>query len=348
MAAVKTHFQDLPVALDGTPRLEIAHQRFDVCTLPVNRQLHAWLDRMVGVVDLLPTRDEFGRPFRGWIDRYAVGEFLFADCYTDRITQDRTIARISQDNARSIVFHVFFEAAPGSELEFPGKRTDTALEGGIFAVDLDQPVRFKRKPCRHVTIFLPRDMLRDVFPDASALHGRKLSPYLPAVRYLVGRVMSFSAQIPYMTPENAHRTLREIVLLITDAFAEDAGLKGSRRALARAMAFDAARRYVHANLHDSDLSPERVVDTLGLSRPTIYRLFQHEGGLAAYIRHLRLRSAAEELVAWPGLAVQDIAYALGFTSASDFTRAFRRAYGMAPQEIRQPGDGLRAGAAIAE
>ena len=40
-----------------------------------------------------------------------------------------------------------------------------------------------------------------------------------------------------------------------------------------------ARRYVHANLHDGDLSPDRVVESLGLSRPSVYRLFQHEGGL---------------------------------------------------------------------
>lgn len=341
MPAVKTHFQDLPVALDPAQRLEIAHQHFDVCALPIQQQLLAWCDRMIGVVDLLTTRDAHGRPFRGWIDRYAVGEFLFADCYTDRITQDRTIARISQDNARSVVFHVFFDTAPGSELVYPGERKDTALEGGIFAVDLDQPVQFKRAPCRHVTIFLPGTLLRDVFPDPSALHGRTLSPRLPAVRYLAGRVLSFAAHIRYMAPSEAHRVLREIVLLIADAFGEQAGLKGGKPALARAIAFDQARRYVHANLHDGDLSPDRVVQSLGLSRPSVYRLFQHEGGLGAYIRHVRLRAAADELVAWPGVQVQDIAYAHGFKSASDFTRAFRRAYGLAPQDIRQYGDGMR-------
>jgi AraC-like DNA-binding protein len=340
MSAVKTHFQDLPVFLDSTQRLEIAHQRFDVRALPVPQQLVAWCDRMIGVVNLQTTRDERGQPFRGWIDRYTVGEFLFADCHTDRVTQDRTIARISQDNARSIVFHVFFESAAGSELVFPGKRKDTVLEGGIFAVDLDQPVQFRRAPCRHVTIFLPRTVLADVFPDASALHGRVLSPHLPVVRYLTGRVLSFAAQIHYMAPWDAHRVLRETVLLIAGAFAEQAGLSGSKPALARAMAFDEARRYVRANLHDDDLSPERVVASLGISRPAVYRLFQHEGGLGAYIRHARLRAAADELVAWPGISVQDIAYAHGFRSASDFSRAFRRAYGLAPQDLRQHRDGL--------
>jgi AraC-like DNA-binding protein len=184
-------------------------------------------------------------------------------------------------------------------------------------------------------VFLPGGLLHDVFPDPSALHGRMLSPRLPEVRYLVGRVLSFASSIRNMVPEAAHRDLREIVLLIANAFGEQAGLKGSKPALARAMAFDQARRYVQANLHDDDLSPERVVALLGLSRPTVYRLFQHEGGLGTYIRHARLRGAAAELIAWPGIPVQDIAYAHGFRSASDFTRTFRRVYGVAPQEIRQ-------------
>jgi AraC-like DNA-binding protein len=263
-----------------------------------------------------------------------VGEFLFADCYTDRITLDRTIARISRDNARSIVFHVFLEAAPGSLLTRPAKREGTALDGGILAVDLDQPVRLLRGGCRHVTIFLPGEGLRDVFTDPAALHGRVLSPRMPSVGYVIGRVVSLAARIRLMTADDAHRNLREIVQLIADGFGEQAGLKGSQRAVARAIAFYNARRFVQANLGDSDLSPERVVESLGLSRPTIYRLFQHEGGLGAYIRHLRLRAAANDLASFPGIPVQDIGFAVGFKSASDFSRAFRRAYGIAPQEVR--------------
>jgi len=81
-----------------------------------------------------------------------------------------------------------------------------------------------------------------------------------------------------------------------------------------------------------------VLNALQLPRPTIYRLFQHEGGVGAYIRHLRLRHAADELIRYPHLAVIEIAYGLGFKSASDFTRAFRRAYDMAPQDFRALAD----------
>ena len=98
--------------------------------------------------------------------------------------------------------------------------------------------------------------------------------------------------------------------------------------------FGEVRRYIQAHLTESELSPESVLSALRLPRPTLYRLFQHEGGLGAYIRNLRLRRAADELIRYPHVTVIEIAYGLGFKSASDFTRAFRRAYDMAPQDFR--------------
>jgi AraC-like DNA-binding protein len=94
------------------------------------------------------------------------------------------------------------------------------------------------------------------------------------------------------------------------------------------------RRYVHAHLCDDELSPERVLSALQLPRSTLYRQFQCEGGLGAYIRDLRLRHAADDLIRYPHALVLEIAFGVGFKSASVFTRAFRRAYGMAPQEYR--------------
>jgi len=152
-AATTTHYQDLPIAVDASPRRKIAHLHFDVSAQPAYLQLLAWRERMGQVIDVVPSLSELERPFRGFIDRYDVGEFLFADCYTDRITLARTIAQISRDNARSIVFHVFLEAAPSSLLTRPAKREGAALDGGILAVDLDQPVRLLRGGCRHSRYF---------------------------------------------------------------------------------------------------------------------------------------------------------------------------------------------------
>jgi AraC-like DNA-binding protein len=63
-------------------------------------------------------------------------------------------------------------------------------------------------------------------------------------------------------------------------------------------------------------------------------MFEQEGGLQSYARQRRLRAAADEIARFPELAIKDIALGLGFGSASDFTRAFRRAFGLSPQEFR--------------
>jgi AraC-like DNA-binding protein len=63
-------------------------------------------------------------------------------------------------------------------------------------------------------------------------------------------------------------------------------------------------------------------------------LFEHEGGLATYIRNRRLREAADELLRFPNKAVVEIAYGLGFKSQADFNHAFRRAYDMSPRDFR--------------
>jgi AraC-like DNA-binding protein len=89
-----------------------------------------------------------------------------------------------------------------------------------------------------------------------------------------------------------------------------------------------------------------VLQMSNLSRATLYRFFENEGGLSTYIRNRRLREAADELVRFPHIAVVEIAYGLGFKSASDFNHAFRRAYDMAPRDFRgqqrRPNDGRRA------
>jgi AraC-like DNA-binding protein len=146
--------------------------------------------------------------------------------------------------------------------------------------------------------------------------------------------MALCEDIQDMTVDDAYRRILAIVHLIAAAFAEQAGLIGGKRAIARTAMFDEVRGFVRANLGDASLSPESVLESLGLPRPTVYRLFQHEGGLGAYIRDLRLRAAATNLVRFPGMAVKDVANTLGFKSASDFTRAFRRAYDIAPHEVR--------------
>ena len=312
----------------------IIPSHFDVRNEPVSRQLLSWRERVGHVIDVVASRAQIEQPFQGVIERFVVDDIVFTDCWTDELLLERTIARISRDNVRTFAFHVFLEGGVEPLVVHSARRRGEFCREGILALDMDQPIQMRRQACRVITLFVPGALLQQFIADPAALHGRVLQRGSPMVRLIVEHVTALARRIGSIAIDEAQRSLAAIVQLLAAGFAHEAGLAGNARAAVRAAMFDNVRRYVQANLQDCDLSPESVLDALGLPRPTLYRLFQHEGGIGAYIRHLRLRQAADDLVRHPNLPVKDIAYGHGFKSASDFTRAFRRAYDMVPQDIR--------------
>jgi AraC-like DNA-binding protein len=316
----------------------IAHSHFSVRGEAPQRRLLAWRDRVGHLIDVLPSRSDLERPFQASIDRYQVDELVFTDCRSDLIVLERSLARISTDRVRDFVFHVFLEGAVENVAVRTSRRDPTPSAASILALDMNQPVRMQRQACRVIAFFVPGELVQEVFPDPEAIHGRVLHGSTPLERLIIEHVAALSRTIACMSAGEADGAIRAAAKLLVAAFGRQARLSGDTRAAARAAVFGQVRRYIQAHLTEDELSPESVLNALQLPRPTIYRLFQHEGGVGAYIRHLRLRHAADELIRYPHLAVIEIAYGLGFKSASDFTRAFRRAYDMAPQDFRALAD----------
>ena len=312
----------------------IAHSHFSVQGEAPQRRLLAWRDRVGHLIDVLPSRSDLERPFQASIDRYQVGELVFTDCRSDLIVLERSLARISTDRVRDFVFHVFLEGGVENVAVRTSRRDPTPSVASILALDMNQPVRMQRQACRVLAFFVPGELVREVFPDPEAIHGRALHGSTPLARLIIEHVATLSQNIACMSAGEADGAIRAAAQLLVAAFGRQAHLCGDTRAAARAAMFGQVRRYIQAHLTEDELSPESVLNALQLPRPTIYRLFQHEGGVGAYIRHLRLRHAADELIRYPHMAVIEIAYGLGFKSASDFARAFRRAYDMAPQDFR--------------
>lgn len=312
----------------------IVYNRFDVAGLPPQQQLLAYWEQLGHIIELVPSPEQVRQPFICVNDRYDIGEFRMSDTYTDSVVIERTITRISRDTARGIGFTIFLDDETHLAMTHATKREYTVCGNSVFATDLDQPIRLLRQACRYITLVVPRNQLAHVFSDPGAIHGRTLDPNKPGARLIVQRARTLVENFRHMLFEDARRAVADLVQLIAAAFGEEAGLSGSKRALGRALMFECARRHVRANLQECGLSPESVIESLRLPRSTIYRLFEHEGGLGAYIRHLRLRAAADDLIRFPKVPIKDIGYSVGFKSASDFTRAFRRVYEITPQEMR--------------
>lgn len=107
---------------------------------------------------------------------------------------------------------------------------------------------------------------------------------------------------------------------------------GNLREKARAALFDQICRYIERNLQNWDLSVGLILRNFGVSRASLYRLFDHRGGVRQYISDRRLLSAVLDLAGRP-LKRGDVSGAAekwGFSSNANFNRAVRRAYGVTP------------------
>jgi AraC-like DNA-binding protein len=94
-------------------------------------------------------------------------------------------------------------------------------------------------------------------------------------------------------------------------------------------------QYLREHLSDATLGPEELEHTFNVSRSAVYRRFEPHGGVAAFVRSERLRRCHAELIR-PRAArvpVSAIAGAFGFHDASQFSRLFRKTYGVAPTEL---------------
>jgi AraC family transcriptional regulator len=89
------------------------------------------------------------------------------------------------------------------------------------------------------------------------------------------------------------------------------------------------------------LDVERIAAAAGYSAAECSRRFTRLQGesVMAYVRGRRLETAAARLLADPEARLLDLAVECGFDSQAAFTRAFGRAFGVAPGRLRERGGG---------
>ena len=105
---------------------------------------------------------------------------------------------------------------------------------------------------------------------------------------------------------------------------------------AYAKRFEAVLAYIDAHL-DGDLSVEALSGVASFSAFHFHRQFTAYVGVtvARYVQRMRLRRAAQRLAAQRPCSVLEASLDAGFESPEAFSRAFRRACGMAPSAFRR-------------
>lgn len=216
--------------------------------------------------------------------------------------------------------------------------------GDLLVYDTSQPYDSRAlpgpRPGGMVILHLPKAVL----PLRPERLNRLLGYRLPAdagmnailARYLTGVAMAVENR---EVDEREAKRLGKVAVdlaaatLAAQVDAEDQLVPETRRQalLARIEAF------VEHNLGDPDLTPAVIAAHHHVSLGYVHRLFQpRELTVAAWIRRERLERARADL-ADPRLRARPlhtIAARWGFRHATDFSRAFRAAYGIPPGDFR--------------
>jgi AraC-like DNA-binding protein len=288
-----------------------------------------------GICDVIPltAEDEFDVTSA---TRF-VGNALLVDSTATALEYDRTPAHV----ARGGLDHYQITLCLSGEMWFGSGRRDITLRpGDIGLLDMAQPNRTVlggdgRGRTRLMALILPRAALapRLAHPDsatathlaASHHHARLLASHLAALwepaRPEAG---STDATIDAMA---------DIIASVAGSAADaERDVERAERHLQRAM----IKRHIADHLATEALAAQELCQRFQISRASLYRLFEADGGLTHYIREQRLNRALTLLIspASRDIRLIDLAIELQFSSDSTFVRAFRRQFGCTPGEIR--------------
>ena len=99
--------------------------------------------------------------------------------------------------------------------------------------------------------------------------------------------------------------------------------------------FETACRLINQNFYKDDLDLAAMCDFLGVSRSTLHRCFMNMCGVSpgAYLTKYRIARAKELLE--HGVSVKSTALSSGFSDPLYFSKSFKKAFGISPNEYRR-------------
>ena len=215
-------------------------------------------------------------------------------------------------------------------------RTVLVGPGDICAFDLTRTLDSRACAGSTLSILLPRERV-DRAANGRSLHGVVLKAGSPVTRLLTDFIVSLSAVSADMEHADALAMEAAIIDLLASGLARQVPDGVADDPLLAPVLRRRILEFIDANLSDPKLGPTLLMRRFRVSRAHLYRMFAADGGVARAVRERRLDAAYRELIRPGGSPrlIYGIARHLGFSSSSQFLRAFRTRFGMTPSEARQ-------------
>ncbi|MGQ3067972.1 MAG: helix-turn-helix transcriptional regulator [Brevundimonas sp.] len=191
-----------------------------------------------------------------------------------------------------------------------------------------------------ISLMVPRNLAPPALLGPK-MHGLILPPMTPGVRFIQLQMTTLAAEAEHMPGDVLDTAIQALLLVVARTAGADmvigAPETSALQGTVRRVAVDFIERQLNARNTATDV--DSLAAMAGVSRATLYRAFDGEGGVNRYIQDRRLHHAREAIRRRTGSkpTIADIAWDFGFASQSHFSRLFRDRYGYPPSEVASVG-----------
>jgi AraC-like DNA-binding protein len=315
--------------------------RFDTGLMPNDQAFEVWQTILDEFYDVVPTRSAEQLHFAAALDMWKIdGMTLTQGSFTPQRFV-RTAKRARRDGLDN--YTILLHSRGKWRADASGNPIESA-QGRLCLVDFARPLVSDVTHNDSITLSMPREVLDSVLP-ARNLHGLVLDG--PQVGLLSDFLVSLTRRLPDLGAQEAPLIAAACRDLLAACLAPSPEMAERAKPQLDALGLRRARQIIDANLHRPDFGTDDLRLALGVSKATLYRMFQRYGGVHEHIRARRLARARVLLAASNRRGrVAEAARLCGFTSDAHFSRAFRDAYGCSPRDavasanpalLRQPG-----------
>jgi AraC-like DNA-binding protein len=298
-----------------------------------------WCEGTVGVTGERPRSPapDPGSRFRAEATHWTTGHVIRLRCRTSPFEVSRGPAQIKRLDWQDWIW-LYQELSDGAvfrhgDNDFATRRGDLLLT--------DPTVPFSCRPYSthdYRRWFLPRRWIEPHLPRGHRPLSVQLADDAGLYRLVRSYLAALDEAIDSLEADKLPAVIDNFCRLLALACGATTGsAMGSPREAVRAARLRQVRDYVERHLSDPELSPARAAAAAHISVRQLHLLFEPTG--ASFAQHVLARRlqecrAALESPAHRGRTVTDIAFAWGFNNLASFYRAFRRAFGVGPGDVR--------------
>ncbi|POD68303.1 AraC family transcriptional regulator [Pseudomonas syringae group genomosp. 3] len=301
---------------------------YPTCSLLPKERFDYWQDVVCSTYAPTINRKLTDEPFDGSLEVKIKGGVTFSRIQSRPIEYER-----GQKDDGSDHYFIALSLCPDAYVSQSG-RVSRQRPGDIVLFDSARPYTCTLPTGDdQIVLSVPRTLLQNRIPDVERFLSRTLDNQSPLGSLAKSMLMEiWGAQL--QSDSHSERVNTALLDVLSTAFEAAYGSVIEEQSSHRNRQLMRVKEFILANLSQPNLTAETISQAVHISPRTLNRLFAPEGTtINRWLWLQRLSACHDALLNGKFSQVSEVALSFGFTNLSHFSRAFKQAYGITPQQL---------------